>query len=276
MRERALLMPVYNNQLGLERSLRSLKEARGGFDIVIVDDGSPQAIVVSSQLREDIGVYLLRLERNGGIAKALNHGLHHILERGYRYVARLDAGDTVDCKRFDRQVDALDRNRACAVVGSFIEFVDANQERLFCYRAPSAHHKLVQSLHINNCILHSGAMIRAAALAEVGFYSEDHHGAEDYELFLRMSRRYELQVIPELLTRCEYGLEGLSVAGRRSQQRTRLRLQLQYFDLGCWRSYYGVARTLLALLAPHLLMLRLKVAFGRIAARSKPQPELAP
>jgi glycosyltransferase involved in cell wall biosynthesis len=211
-----------------------------------------------------------------GIAGALNHGLHHILERRYRYVARLDAGDSVACERFERQVDALDLSPACAVVGSFIEFVDSNQEPLFCHRAPSVHRKIVQGLRINNCILHSGSMIRAAALADVGLYREDYHGAEDYELFLRISRRYELAVIPETLTRCEYALDGLSIAGRRSQQRTRLRLQLQYFDLGCWRSYYGVVRTLLALVAPHTLMFRLKLAFGQDLIRSWSRDEATP
>lgn len=270
----AVLIPVSRNQRGLKRSLLSMRDASGSFDVVVVDDGSPEPITVPSQLRDDVPVSLLRLERNGGIAGALNHGLRHILERGYRYVARLDAGDSVARERFERQVHALDLSPGCAVVGSFIEFVDSNQAPLFCHRAPSIHQKIVQGLHINNCILHSGSMIRVAALKKVGLYREDCHGAEDYELFLRISRRYELAVIPEILTRCEYALGGLSITGRRGQQRTRLRLQLQYFDLGCWRSYYGVARTLLALLAPHTLMFRLKLAFG--AVRPRPHAELVP
>lgn len=271
----AVLIPVYKNQNGLERSLRSLCDARGRFDIVVVDDGSPEPIVVPSRLRDDVPVSLLRLESNRGIAAALNHGLRHILARGYSYVARLDAGDTVAVDRFQRQLEVLNLRPLCAVAGSFVQFVSTNQQPTYCHCAPSEHTQIVRSLHVNNCILHSGSMIRAAALKEAGPYSENHPGAEDYELFLRMSRRYELTVIPEMLTSCEYALDGLSVAGRRRQQRTRLGLQLQYFDARCWLSYYGVARTLLALLAPHALTLGLKLALGNRAVR-KPRPELAP
>lgn len=272
----ALLIPVYNNQQGLERSLRSLSDACGGFDVVVVDDGSPEPIVAPPQLRDDISVTLLRLERNRGIAGALNHGLHHILLRGYRYVARLDAGDTVSCGRFLRQAELLEERSRCAVVGSFIEFFGVKQERLFCYRAPCNHKEIVRTLHLNNCILHSGSMIRAAALKESGLYSEEYVGAEDYELFLRLARRYELAIVPEMLTQCEYAIDGLSIAGRRGQQRARLRLQLRYFDALCPHSYYGVVRTLLAMVVPHKLTLDIKVALATGGVRGKQAPELAP
>lgn len=272
----AALIPVYRNQGGLERSLRSLREASGGFDVVVVDDGSPEPIMVPRGLRDDVSVFLLRLEENLGIAGALNHGLRHILAHGYRYVARLDAGDTVAIERFKRQAEVLDLRPRCAVVGSFIEFVDTDNERMFCHRAPCEHEEIVRSLHVNNCILHSGSMLRAASLLEAGLYREDFRVAEDYELFLRLSRRYELAVIPEILTRCEYALDGLSIAGRRGQQRARLRLQLLYFDPGCMHSYYGIARTLLAMLAPHSPTLRLKLAAANAGVRRKPDPEWVP
>jgi glycosyltransferase involved in cell wall biosynthesis len=276
MSQLAVLIPVYKNQQGLERSLRSLGNARGNFDVVVVDDGSSEPIVAPSRLRDGVTVSLLRLERNRGIAGALNHGLDHILARGHCYIARLDAGDTVACERFQLQIDALDMRSTCAVAGSFIEFVNTAQERLFCYRAPTEHKSIVQAMHVNNCILHSGSMMRAAAVREVGLYSDDFAGAEDYELFLRMSRSYELAVIPEMLTSCEYALDGLSIAGRRSQQRSRLRLQLGYFDPVSWHSYYGVARTLVAMVAPHTPTLRLKLAFFGGAFRRKPHAQVAP
>jgi glycosyltransferase involved in cell wall biosynthesis len=272
----AVLIPVYRNREGLERSLRSLSDAAGGFDVVVVDDGSLEPIVAPSRLRDDVAVSLLRLDANCGIAGALNRGLDHIFANGFRYIARLDAGDSVARERFQRQAELLELRPACAVVGSFIEFVGADQTPLFCHRAPSRHQEIIRSLHVNNCILHSGSMLRAAALKEKGAYREDCPGAEDYELFLRMSSHYELAVIPEILTRCEYALNGLSVAGRRIQQRTRLRLQLQYFDLVCPQSYYGVARTLLAMLAPHKPTLRLKLALSSADVRRKPDPELVP
>lgn len=272
----AVLIPVFKNQLGLERSLQSLRAANSSFHVIVVDDGSPSAIVAPQQVSTDLTIDVLRLEQNRGIAGALNHGLRFLLDRGYEYVARLDAGDTVAPQRFERQTAMLDVRSQCAVVGSLIEFVDTQQQPLYCYRAPAAHRDILRQMHVNNCILHPGATIRVAALRELGLYSEQEPCAEDYELFLRFSKRYELAVIPEVLTRCEYALDGLSVIGRRVQQRSRLRLQVRYFDSRCWLSYYGVLRTLLALSAPHRPALRLKLAFGNGGVRQKPRAELVP
>jgi glycosyltransferase involved in cell wall biosynthesis len=263
MTKLAVLIPVYRNQAGLDRSLDSLRKADGGFDVVIVDDGNPQRISVPSHLRAAVRVLVVRLEENQGIAAALNHGLRHILARGYHYIGRLDAGDTVVSERFERQMEFLDAFPKCGVVSSFVDFVDSGQVTLFHYRAPCDHTNIVQRLHANNCLVHSGSMLRAAALRDIGLYREDVPGAEDYELFLRMAPRYQLAVLPKTLTRCEYSLHGLTVAGRRRQQRERLKLQLGHFDPGSPYSFYGVARTLVAMLTPHAFVFRLR-SFARV------------
>jgi glycosyltransferase involved in cell wall biosynthesis len=257
----AVLIPVFRNPSGLHRTLASLVRARGDFDVVIVDDGSPESVSVPSRLRDDVSVFLLRLERNQGIAAALNHGLRHILARGYSYVGRLDAGDVVAPDRFTQQVGFLDSHSECAVVSSYVQFVDSAQLFLFRYRAPCEHSRIRRALHLNNCIMHPGATIRARVLQCGGMYREDVLGAEDYELFLRLSRDHTLAVLPAVLTYCEYSPSGLSVAGRRRQQRERLKLQLRYFDPASWHSFVGVARTIVAMLTPQAIVLRFKRAF---------------
>jgi hypothetical protein len=106
-------------------------------------------------------------------------------------------------------------------------------------------------------------MLRASALREAGIYREDVPNAEDYELFLRLGKRYKLGVIPEALTSCEYSPRGISVEGRRIQQEQRLKLQLRYFDPLSPFSFYGVARTLIAMVTPQRIALRFKQAYLR-------------
>ncbi len=258
-----ILIPVYRNQAGLNRSLESLAAAEGAFDVVVVDDGSPQPIKAPPRLRDDAPVTMLRLHQNQGIAAALNHGLRHALAQGAAFIARLDAGDTVAPERFLAQRAHLDRYPRCGVVSSYVDFVDASQAHLFRYRAPTNHAGIVRRLRVNNCVMHPGSMIRAGVLREVGLYREDVPGAEDYELFLRIAQRHELAVLPQVLTRMEYSLTGLSVAGRRRQHWQRLRLQLRYFDFASAFSFYGVSRTLLTMAIPRDAALRLKRAYFR-------------
>jgi Glycosyl transferase family 2 len=85
----AVLIPVYNGQIGFERSLASLAHDGERFDVVAVDDGSEPPITAPPDL--PFSLTLLRCEQNGGITRALNAGLKRILADGYTYVARLRA-----------------------------------------------------------------------------------------------------------------------------------------------------------------------------------------
>jgi glycosyltransferase involved in cell wall biosynthesis len=259
-----VLLPVYKDARGLGISLRSLGRADGEFDVVVVDDGSPEPAAAQSLLENGNGVITLRLERNAGIAVALNHGLRYILERGYQHVARLDSADTIAPDRFMRQVRFLEENPAYAAVSSFVDFVDPEGAILFRHRAPCSPRRILRRMHVENCMMHPGVMLRSSVLDDFGLYREDVPGAEDYELFLRLAKKHKLGVLPHVLTRCEYSRKGLSIAGRRRQQIERLRLQLRYFDAASPWSYYGLGRTLLGMLSPHAAVFRWKQTVSRL------------
>ena len=194
----------------------------------------------------------------------MNHGLHHLLPQGIRYIARLDSGDTVVRKRFAAQQAYMDANPSCAVVSSFVDFVDAERRHLFRYRAPTDHSGIVRRLRRNNCVMHPGSMIRVSALKQAGIYREDIPGAEDYELFLRLAQRYTLAVLPEVLTHMEYALNGTE--HRRPAPSAMAALEIAVALL---RSRFtrivsdGVACTLLTMAIPHDSALQLKRAYLR-------------
>jgi glycosyltransferase involved in cell wall biosynthesis len=259
----AVLIAVYNNPTGLSRSLESVDRAQGDFDIVVVDDGSSPPVRLPAETDSRHRLVLLRLDANSGIAAALNHGVRFILSKGFDYIGRLDSGDTVAPERFERQLAFMQSNPDHAVVSSFVDFVDSSHRLLFRFRGPSDHKHILRRMHINSCVMHPGSMLRASALREAGMYSENAQNAEDYELFLRLSKRYKLAVIPEVLTSMEYSPRGISVAGRRTQQAQRLKLQLRYFDPRSPFSFYGVARTLVAMLTPQRIVMRFKQAYLR-------------
>ncbi|MFP3649094.1 glycosyltransferase, partial [Paraburkholderia sp. SIMBA_054] len=59
--------------------------------VLIVDDGSTPPIVAPELANMHIEV--LRMPVNGGIERALEAGIDALAQRGYRYAARIDAGD---------------------------------------------------------------------------------------------------------------------------------------------------------------------------------------
>jgi len=261
MNRLCVLIPVFNNQAGLQRTLASLDRALGDFDVLVVDDGSTVPIFTPAISASNRRVMLHRLPKNRGITCALNEGLRLASKSGYTYIGRVDSSDTVAPTRFPRQTTYLDRNERCGIVGSFIQFVDMTGAELFVYRAPASHTGIKRRMRSENCLIHSGVTMRASTLASVGGYREACLTSEDYDLFLRMLRKGEAAVLPVALTTCEYNLTGISVARRRKQQRERLSLQMRYFAPADWVAYYGIVRTFLAMAIPHGPVLRFKRMF---------------
>lgn len=255
-----VLIPVFDNQAGLDHSLASLERCAGEFHVIVVDDGSSPAIRLNTRLGETT---LLRLEHNGGISRALNRGMLRASKLGFHFIARLDAGDTVHPQRIVRQREFLATHPECLLVSSWVDFVDTEARPLFRHRAPSGERALRRRMRLNNWLIHPAVMFRASVIRTVGYYCGRARVSEDYEYFLRILDRGPAAVIPEVLTTCEYNYRGITVTRRREQQRERLRLQLRFFDCRSLSSYAGVARTMLSLLAPHGALVRYKQLLWR-------------
>lgn len=244
----ALLIPVYNNQHGLQRSLAALTD-EVPLDIVVVDDGSTPPIRLP-EVPPPHRAFLLRLEENKGIEHALNHGLGWILERGYEYVARLDAGDIPLPGRFLKQTEFLDENPEYALVGGQVQFVRPDGEEVFRERFPTEDAQIRRIMHARNCFIHPAVMIRASALKAVGLYSDRYKAAEDFELFFRIVQRFKVANLPDYVVRYEVNPKGISLTRRREQVLSRLKVMLLHFDPRIKESWLGLVKNLLLLFAP--------------------------
>jgi len=252
----ALLIPVYNNQDGLERSLASLT-GEVPLDIVVVDDGSTPPIRLP-EVPPPHRAFLLRLEENKGIEHALNHGLGWILERGYEYVARLDVGDIPLPGRFLRQMEFLEENPEYALVGGQVQFVGLDGKEVFRERFPTEDAQIRRIMHARNCFIHPAVMVRAWALKEVGLYSDRYKAVEDFELFFRIMRRFKVANLPGYVVKCEVNPGGISLTKRRKQVLGRLKVMLHYFDPRIKESWLGLVKNLLLLFTPVPLVQALK------------------
>jgi glycosyltransferase involved in cell wall biosynthesis len=251
----AVLIPVYNGQIGFERSLASLARDGERFDVVAVDDGSEPPITAPPDL--PFSLTLLRCEQNGGITRALNAGLEQILADGYTYVARLDADDQSLPGRLAAQMRFLDRHPDHAVVGTQAEFIDAQGRSLFRSHRPTDHRSLVRYMHYQSGLVHPSTMIRVQALREHGLYSEAYPGAEDYELWLRLSRHYRVANLPEVYVRKEISASQIT-ARRMGPALSRLRLHLYYFRPGSLHAYRALLWSIGSILLPRRLALRIR------------------
>lgn len=256
----AVLMPAYQDQAALERSLQSLRQDGADFDAVVVDDGSKPPIRMPADL--PFRVTLLRLAANRGITGALNFGLEHAAAEGYEYVARLDAGDISLPGRMAAQMAFLDHHADHAVVGCAAEYVDLEGRLLFVFRPPATDERLRRFQRYRVGLVHPAVMLRMRALQELGLYDERFTGAEDYELFLRLARRHKLANLPEIYIKYEINPQSLS-ARRFRQGIVRLRVLWHYFEPSSVHAYLGLARNVLLLFVTRGFVLRVKTAWAR-------------
>jgi glycosyltransferase involved in cell wall biosynthesis len=251
------LIPVFKDQAGIAKTLEAIARDPYPYDVVVVDDGSPEPV----QCPERCGnhaVTLLRLEPNRGIEHALNAGLEYLLRKDYRYVARLDADDTPMEGRIAKQTEFLDRNADVGIVGTWAKCVDDDGKYLFTMRFPAGHRDILRKQRYVPALLHPTVMIRADAIRDVGFYSDRYKTAEDYDLFVRVGRKYRLANIPAVLTEYIVSNKGTTIAKRRKNLVARLRIQRDYFSWADPHAYLGVARTVLFMCIPFGVLIAIK------------------
>lgn len=253
----SVLIPIYNSLNDLTQSLNSLALVQTPFDILIVDDGSEPPI----QLPDLIGghsVVLLRLQNNGGIEDALNTGLRYIIEQDYELVARLDAGDICMPQRFNKQLKFMDENPHIMLVGSHVEHFDTSGNIIFIQCVPLELDLIKRKMHLNSCFVHPAVMMRVSAIKAIGFYSPAYPAAEDYEYFFRFVKLNAVHNLDEILTRKEINPKSISLSRRRVQLRSRLKIQIKYFNPKIIESYMGIFKTIVLYFIPNKLVIRIK------------------
>ncbi|MBS1873602.1 MAG: glycosyltransferase [Acidobacteria bacterium] len=264
-----VLIAVFNNLSGLRRSLDSLRYSRDcRFEVLVVDDGSSPPIELTADDTQGVPVRIIRLGSNRGLAGALNVGLAC---GNWKYVARLDAGDTIRPDRLVRQANVLENDTEVALVSSWVDFVQPDTRRhVFRYTCPSADYEIRRALRYRNTLLHPAVMFRSTHLAKVGPYNEAFRVSEDYELFMRLGRVGLYRSIPEVLTQTECSVTGISSRYRRAQLIQCFRVQMAYFEPNNLHSYLGIGRTLGLLVPPRAAVLKAKEILSTVRHGTEP------
>ncbi len=253
----AALMPAYNTGDTINRAVASLADGTLPCDIYIVDDGSD--VPVAQILGDFPRTKVIRLDKNTGVVNARNVGLTAILAQPYDFVAFLDADDIAYPDRIARQVEFLDGHPDIAGVGTWARHIaETSDEPLFVERTPTAPDMVRKALNYNSAIINTTFMVRTDVLRRVGLYSDRYPVAEDYELFRRISRRYPLANIPDILADRQVLGTGISLSNRRRQLSNRLCIQLRYLDVWEASAWLGMLKTLVLFLVPVQLLTTLK------------------
>ena len=192
----SVLMGVWNGAPRVREAIESvLGQTLGDLELVVVDDGSTDATASILGSFGDPRVRVTR-QRRGGLTSALRSALG--LARA-PLLARLDADDVALPERLERQRDFLERHPEVGLLGTAAREVDGIGREVGVVRPPTEDAALRGALIRHNPFVHSSVMMRRSALEQAGGYDPSFPVAQDYDLWMRMSRVTRMANLPEAL-----------------------------------------------------------------------------
>jgi len=92
--DKIVIIPTYNEKENVEKIIRAVKSQPVAFDILIIDDGSPDGTAdIVKNLQKEFNNSLFILERKGklGLGTAYITGFKWAVENNYEYIVEMDA-----------------------------------------------------------------------------------------------------------------------------------------------------------------------------------------
>jgi len=200
----SVIIPTFNRSKKVVRAVTSvLNQSFKDLEIIVVDDNSTDD-TNQALAKYRSSITYLRKPVNRGVSAARNIGIE---SSAAPWIAFLDSDDYWLGDKLHAQMDFVDRNS---------ETVACQTEEIWIRRgrrvSPKRKHKkpsgdiFRQSLKL--CLVSpSSVILRRCLFEQVGLFDESLPAAEDYDLWLRISCRYPIYLIPKELVVKEGGHE---------------------------------------------------------------------
>lgn len=203
----SVVLPARTAGRTIDAAIESIaQQTFGDFELLAIDDGSTDdtAARIEAWARRDRRV--VTWSTGGvGLVAALNQGL--LRARG-ALIARMDADDVSEPRRFEASVERLEADASLSGVGTGVRITRADQPpspSLVSYAqwlsSLTTPERLFADRLVESPLCHPSVMLRATALREAGPYVDD-AVPEDWELWLRLLERgHRLVCLPDVLHR---------------------------------------------------------------------------
>ncbi len=222
MKKISVILPVYRVEKYIGVTVKSvLAQTYKNFELLIIDDGSPDSSIKICQQFTDPRIKILQ-QANRGLAGARNTGIRHAQGE---YLAILDGDDLWLPKKLEKHVEHLKASPTVGLSFSRSAFIDEAGNLLGTYTMPRLKEITPSYLFRDNPVGNgSAAVIRREVFEAIKFrknlygtmedfyFDENFRQAEDIECWLRIAIQTDWQIegIPEALTLYRVNSGGLS------------------------------------------------------------------
>lgn len=156
MKDTLVIVPTYNEIENIEPMIKAVMDLGDVYDLLIIDDGSPDgtaAVVKNYQSIYPERLYLI--ERNGklGLGTAYITGFEWALERGYLYICEMDCDFSHNPSDLSRLREVVKESADVAVGSRYIEGGGVSNwpsNRILLSRGASLYARIITGLPVND------------------------------------------------------------------------------------------------------------------------------
>lgn len=204
----SIVIPAYNHAPYVAETIESvLRQTYNQWELIIIDDGSTDETPAIIQGYRDPRIRTFRHD-NRGLSATLNRGVS--LARG-KYFAFLPSDDVYEPDKLTVQVEVLEKNPTVGVVFSRQTVIDAQGQP-----SPETHvqswfevsfttkEEIFPALFERDFLSTPTHLLRMECFARVGLFDESLVTTQDYDLWLRILRYYDIRLLPQALVRMRW------------------------------------------------------------------------
>lgn len=202
----SVIIPTYNRAHYIRETIDSvLAQTYPDYEIIVVDDGSTDKTAeVLKHYNGRIRYYCF--PENKGISAARNFAIEQA--RG-KYIAFLDDDDLWMPEKLEKQVAVLENNPELAFVCSGAYVIDAHGEVTARWCRAGAQ-ETFECLYDQNFVLNLTVILRRECFAAVGGFDPKLPSTQDYDLWLRLAKRYKFSYVDSCLAKYRLHPQNLS------------------------------------------------------------------
>ncbi len=192
----SVIIHTYNNEKFIAETIKSvLRQTYKDYEIIVVDDGSEDGT------RDALHPYMQDIryhyKENGGIASAKNAG---ISLSNAEFIAFLDHDDLWIPDKLKIQMEYFDAHPQIGLVyAKYASFMGDKELRTKPEKGYSGW--IFKELLSKSFVQTSTVMVKRECLDAVGPYDESFKLADEYDMFLRVAKRFQCGFVDKELTR---------------------------------------------------------------------------
>ena len=198
----SVIIPTYNRAHLVGRAIKSvLNQTYQDFELIIVDDGSTDNTdkIIKEFQEHDKRIKYIRHEKNKGGSAARNSGIK--ISRG-EYIAFLDSDDEWLPRKMEKQEikfqNALDN---VGVIYSGFSCISESSGKIIAKITPTLRGNVYTNL-LEGCILGSPTpLIKKICFRKAGFFDETLPSCQDWDMWIRLSKYYTFDFVPDILAK---------------------------------------------------------------------------